>query len=66
MTTMVLPGEEYTPGVAAAFSELLAALAENLRHAYGAGVVVLEGDDDDLSALLSLDTDLPVQVVTTH
>lgn len=64
MITSILPGEEYTPGVAAAFSELLATIAENLRNAYGAGVIVTEGDDTDLSALLSLDTDLPVQVVT--
>jgi hypothetical protein len=64
MTTIVVPGEEYTPGVAAAFTELLAALAENRRQAYGAGVMVTEGDDDDLSALLSLDTDLPIQVLT--
>ena len=66
MTTIFVPGEEYTPGVAAAFTELLAALAENRLQAYGAGVMVTEGDDDDLSTLLSLDTDLPVQVVATR
>jgi hypothetical protein len=66
MTSIVLPGEEYTPGVAAAFADLLAAIAENLRHASGAGVVVVEGDADDLSALLSLDTDLPIQIVTNR
>ena len=62
MTPIVLTGEEYTPRVAAAFAELLAAIAENLRHAHGAGVVVVEGDDADLSALLSLDTDLPIHI----
>ena len=66
MTTIVMLGEEYTPGVAVAFAELLAAIAENLRHADGAGVVVMEGDADDLSALLRLDTDLPIQVATTR
>jgi hypothetical protein len=66
MTTIFVPGEEYTPGVAAAFTELLAALAENRRQAYGAGVMVTEGDDDDLRTLLSLDTDLPIQVLTTR
>ena len=65
MKTIVMPGEEYTPGVAVAFAELLDALAENLRHADGAGVVVMEGDADDLSTLLHLDTDLPIQIVTT-
>ena len=65
MTTIFVPGEEYTPGVAAAFIELLAALAENHRQTYGAGVMVMEGDDDDLSALLSLDTDLTIQIVST-
>jgi hypothetical protein len=64
MTPIVLPGDEYTPGVAAAYAELLAAIAENRRRAYGGGVVVMEGDDDDLMALLSLDTDLPIQVIT--
>ena len=63
MTTIVMPGDEYTPAVALAFAELLAAIAENLRHADGAGVVVMEGDADDLSILLGLDTDLPIQVV---
>jgi len=66
MTPIDVPGEEYTPAVAAAFSELLATLAENLRQAYGAGVIVTEGDDDDLRTLLSLDTDLPIQVVSTR
>jgi hypothetical protein len=66
MTPIDVPGEEYTPAVAAAFSELLATLAENLRQAYGAGVMVMEGDDDDLRTLLSLDTDLPIQVVSTR
>ena len=53
MATIVMPGEEYTPAVAIAFAELLAAIAENLRHADGAGVVVMEGDADDLKVLLS-------------
>ena len=66
MTAIVVPGEEYTPAVAAAFTELLAALAENRRQAYGAGVMVMEGDDEDLCTLLSLDTDLPIQVVITR
>jgi hypothetical protein len=64
MTNIVMPGDEYTPGVAIAFAELLAAIAENLRHADGAGVVVMEGDADGLSVLLGLDTDLPIQVVS--
>ena len=66
MTPIVLPGEEYTPGVAAAFADLLAAIAENQRQATGAGIVVVEGDADDISALLSLDTDLPIQIVTNR
>jgi hypothetical protein len=66
MTPIMLPGEEYTPRVAAAFAELLAAIAENLRHADGAGVVVMEGDDADLSVLLNLDTDLPIHIATNR
>ena len=66
MTTIVMPGEEYTPAVAVAFAELLAAFAENLRQADGAGVVVMEGDADDLSVLLGLDTDLSIQIVSAH
>jgi hypothetical protein len=66
VTPIVLPGEEYTPRVAAAFAELLEAIAENLRHADGAGVVVMEGDDADLSVLLNLDTDLPIQIATNR
>ena len=66
MTPIVLPGEEYTPGVAAAFADLLAAIAENQRQATGAGIVVVEGDADDLSVLLSLDTDFPIQLVTNR
>jgi len=66
MTPIVLIGEEYTPRVAAAFAELLAAIAENLRHTDGAGVVVMEGDDADLSALLSLDTDLPIHIAANR
>ena len=66
MTTIVMSGEEYTPAVAVAFAELLAAIAENLRHADGAGVVVTEGDAADLTALLSLDSDLPIHVVRPH
>jgi len=66
MTPIVLPGEEYTPRVAAAFAELMEAIAENLRNADGTGVVVRAGDDADLSILLHLDTDLPIQIVTNR
>jgi hypothetical protein len=66
MTHIILPGEEYTPRVAAAFAELLEAIAENLRNVDGTGVVVREGDDTDLSALLNLDTDLPIHIATSH
>jgi hypothetical protein len=66
VTPIVLPGEEYTPRVAAAFAELLEAIAENLRHADGAGFVVREGDDADLSVLLNLDTDLPIHIATNR
>ena len=66
MTPIVLPGEEYTPRVAAAFAELMEAIAENLRNADGTGVVVREGDDADLSVLLNLDTDLPILVAANR
>ena len=66
MTALVLLGEEYTPRVAAAFAELLAAIAENLRNADGTGVVVRAGDDADLSVLLNLDTDLPILVAANR
>jgi hypothetical protein len=66
MTAIVVPGEEYTPRVAAAFAELLEAIAENLRNADGTGVVVREGDDADLCVLLNLDTDLPIHIATSR
>ena len=43
---------------------MLEAIAETLRNADGTGVVVREGDDADLSALLYLDTDLPIHIAT--
>jgi hypothetical protein len=66
MTSVSRPGDEYTPGVAAAFAALLTAIAENRRSAGGPGVVLREGDDDDLIALLSLDTELPIELVATR
>jgi hypothetical protein len=66
MTSIFRPGDEFTPGVAAAFAALLAAIAENRRSAAGPGVVVREGDDDDLIALLSLDTELPIEITATR
>jgi hypothetical protein len=66
MTALILPGEEYTPRVAAAFAELMEAIAENLRTADGTGVVVREGDDADLTILLNLDTDLPIHIAASR
>jgi hypothetical protein len=60
------PGDEYTPGVAAAFAALLEAIAENGRSACGSGIVVLEGNDDDLSILLSLDSDLAIEIAASR
>ena len=66
MTSIFRPGDEYTPGVATAFAALLAVIADSRRSAGGPGVVVREGDDDDLIALLSLDTELPIEIAATR
>jgi hypothetical protein len=66
MTSIFRPGDEYTPAVAAAFAALLAAITENQRTAGGPGVVAREGDDEDLIALLSLDTQLPIEIAAAR
>ena len=65
MTMAFRPGDEYTPGVATAFAALLAVIDDNRRVGDGSAVVIREGDENDLSALLSLDTDLPIEIVST-
>jgi hypothetical protein len=65
MTLVFRPGDEYTPGVATAFAALLAVIDDNRRLADGSAVVIREGDESDLSALLSLDTDLAIEIVST-